>query len=168
MADEPTAKRAGGRGGNLASNLFALAALVFAVLAVALFIRDSRNQAPPVPTAVPGSNQIANVTDALEAQGLEVEAPPRLFIPRGALQAPGQGIEVDGAPGFIFLYADAEAARADATGADPETIVPERLAGTPTPAGERRLTQGSNVVVVLVGGSEETWQKVEAAVASLR
>ena len=29
------------------------------------------------------------------------------------------------------------------------------------------MTQGSNVIVLLVGGSPETWQKVEAAVASL-
>jgi hypothetical protein len=29
------------------------------------------------------------------------------------------------------------------------------------------MTQGSNVIVLLVGGSAETWQKVEAAVASL-
>ena len=168
MADESTAKRTGARRGNLASNLFALAALVFGILAVALFIRDSRGGVPPVPTAVPGGNQIANVTDALEAQGLEVESPPRLFIPRGALQAPGQGVEIDGTPGFIFLYPDMEAARADADGTDPDSVVPERLAGTPAPAGERRLTQGSNVVVLLVGGSEETWQKVETAVASLR
>ena len=85
----------------------------------------------------------------------------------GALNAPGQGVLIDGSPGFIFLYPDEASATADAAGADPDAIVPARLAGTPAPEGARRLTQGSNVIVLLVGGSEETWQKVEAAVASL-
>jgi hypothetical protein len=80
---------------------------------------------------------------------------------------PGQGVEVDGMPAFIFLYPDAETARADAASVAVDEVVPERLAGTPTPDGERRMTQGSNVVVLLVGDSPETWQKVEAAVASL-
>jgi hypothetical protein len=80
---------------------------------------------------------------------------------------PGQGIEIDGAPAFIFLYPDEAKALADAAGVDANDVVPERLAGTPTPEGERRLTQGSNVIVVVVGGSAETWQKVETAVASL-
>jgi len=46
-------------------------------------------------------------------------------------------------------------------------VVPKRPGGTPTPDVDARLTQGSNVIVLLVGGSAETWQKVEAAVASL-
>jgi hypothetical protein len=29
------------------------------------------------------------------------------------------------------------------------------------------MVQGSNVILLLVGGDEETWRKVEAAVASL-
>jgi hypothetical protein len=50
---------------------------------------------------------------------------------------------------------------------DAVDVVPTRPAGTPTPDGEARMTQGSNVIVLLAGGSLETWQKVEAAVASL-
>ena len=61
---------------------------------------------------------MVNVTDALRAQGLDIQQPPGLFIPRGALDAPGQGIEIDGDPGFIFLYPDVETARLDAEDAD--------------------------------------------------
>jgi hypothetical protein len=153
---------------NLLSTVFAVAAVLFAVLAVVLYVRDSnRGGIAPVPTAAPGGNQIVNVTDALRAQGLTVEQPPRLFIPAGALPVPGQGILIDGSPGFIFLFGDAAAAQSAAQSTDADHIIPERLAGTPAPSGVRRLAQGSNVIVVLIDSSEETWQKVRAAVAQL-
>jgi hypothetical protein len=151
---------------NLLSNAFAIAAVLFGVAAVVLYLRGSGGTAP-IPTPAPGGNEIINVIEALKAEGLRVEQPPRLFIPRGALDVPGQGVEVDGTPGFIFRFPDAESARAAAAGVDPASLVPERIAGTPAPAGERRLTQNSNVIVLLVGGSDETWQRVQEAVASL-
>ncbi len=159
---KPTARKRS----NALSNVFAVAAVAFAILAAVLYFRQGSGVAP-VPTAAPGGNQIVNVTGALKAQGLDVQQPPGLFVPVGALQAPGQGVEIDGHPGFIFLYPDAETARADVEGVDPDSIVPELLRGTPTPEGERRAVMGSNVVVLLIGGDEETWQKVQAAVASL-
>lgn len=164
---EETGKPSGRRRGNMASNLFALAAIAFGVLALILYLRNPGGGTAPVPIAAPGGNEFVNVTDALRAQDLDVQQPPGLFIPRGALDVPGQGVEVDGMPAFIFLYPDGETARADAATAEADDVVPERLGGTPTPDGERRMTQGSNVVVLVVGGSPETWQKVEAAVASL-
>src|SRR5215213_8133485 len=157
---------AGRRRSNSMSNLFALAAVVFGVLALVLYFRNPGGGIAPVPVATPGGNELVNVTDALRSQGLDVEQPRGLFIPRGALDVPGQGVEVDGTPAFIFLYPDAETARTDAAGVDAADVVPNR-AGTPTPGGEARMTQGSNVIVLLVGGGSETWQKVEAAVASL-
>ena len=164
---EAAGTSAGARRSNTASNVFALAAVVFGVLALILYLRNPGGGIAPVPTAAPGGNQIVNVTDALRGQGLDVQQPRGLFVPRGALDVPGQGIEIDGAPAFIFLYPDEPSARADAAGVDANDVVPERLAGTPTPKGERRMTQRSNVIVLVVGGSAETWQKVETAVASL-
>jgi hypothetical protein len=164
---EHAEKPPGRRRSNTASNLFALAAVVFGVLALILYFRNPGGGIAPVPVATPGGNQLVNVTDALRSQGLDVEQPRGLFIPRGALDVPGQGVEIDGMPAFIFLYPDAETARADAAGVDAVDVIPKRPAGTPTPDGEARMTQGSNVIVLLVGGSSETWQKVEAAVASL-
>jgi hypothetical protein len=150
----------------MASNLFAIAAVVFAIIAIVLYLRPGGSGVAPIPTAAPGGNQIVNVSEALKAQGLEVQQPPRLFIPAGKLAVPGQGLEINGYPAFVFLFEDAAAAQAAAS-ADPNTLVPERLAGTPAPAGERRMVQGSNVVLLLVGGDDETWQKVERAVGSL-
>ena len=164
---EPTGRPDRARRTNTASNLLALAAVVFGVLALVLYLRNPGGGIAPVPTAAPGGNQIVNVTEALRAQDLDVQQPPGLFVPRGALDVPGQGVEIDGAPAFIFLYPDEATAQADAAGVNASDVVPERLAGSPTPDGERRMTQGSNVIVLVVGGSEEMWQKVETAVASL-
>src|SRR5215203_3870791 len=111
---EATGTSSGRRRSNLASNLFALAAVVFGVLALILYLRNPGGGIAPVPTAAPGGNQIVNVTDALRAQGLDVQQPRGLFVPRGALDVPGQGVEIDGSPAYVFLYPDAETAQADA------------------------------------------------------
>ena len=153
---------------NLLSNLFLALAVLFAAVAVFLFVRGpGLRGVAPVPTAAPGGNQVVNVTDALRAEGLEVQQPPGVFVPVGALQSPGQGIAIDGIPAFVFLYPDAATAAADAARADPNSVVPATLKGTPVAVGERRLAQGSNVVLVMAGGGDETWRKVEAAIARL-
>jgi hypothetical protein len=150
----------------LASNLFAVAAVVFAIIAIVLYLRPGGSGVAPIPTAAPGGNQIINVVEALKAQGLDVQQPKGLFIPANKLDVPGQGLQINGKPAFVFLFKDAAAAQA-AANVDPDTLVPEKLAGTPAPSGERRLAQGSNVVLLLVGGDDATWQKVERAVAGL-
>jgi hypothetical protein len=157
------------RGRNTLSNIFAFAAVIFAIVAIVLYFRGPGTGpgVAPLPTAAPESNQIVNVTEALKGQGLAVEQPPGLFIPRRTLSVPGQGVEIDGHPGFIFLYGDAEAARSDVAGVNPEDVVPERVGGQPAPEGERRLAQGSNVALLMIGGNDETWSKVETALASL-
>jgi hypothetical protein len=152
---------------NMASNIFAVLAVIFAVLAVVLYLRPGGGGIAPIPTAAPGKNQIVNVTEALKAQGLDIVQPPGLFVPRGALAVPGQGIDINGQPGFVFIFDDAAAAQAAATSVNPDAVVPARLAGTPAPPGERRTVQGSNVVVLLIDGDAATWQKVQDAVASL-
>ena len=101
----------GRRRSNTVSNLFALAAVVYGLLALILYFRNPGGGIAPVPVATPGGNELVNVTDALRNQGLDVKQPRGLFIPRGALDVPGQGVEVEGMPAYIFLYPDAEAAR---------------------------------------------------------
>lgn len=158
---------AGGRGRRTLSNLFAALAVVFAVIAIVLFARDRRFGVAPVPTAAPGGSQIVNVVGALERSGLSVAQPPGSFIPKGALAVPGQGVEIDGNPGFIFLYESAAAAVADAATVAPDAVVPERVGKDPAPPGQRRMVQGSNVILLMIGGSDQTWQKVESAITML-
>ena len=77
--------------GNLLSTVFAVAAVLFAILAVVLYVRDSsRVGVAPVPTAAPGANQIVNVTDALRAQGLDHRAASTPLHPGGCAACPGR------------------------------------------------------------------------------
>ncbi|MEZ4561263.1 MAG: hypothetical protein R2853_00815 [Thermomicrobiales bacterium] len=151
---------------NTLSNLFAAVAVILAILAVVLYLRPGRGIAP-VPTAAPGGNQLINVVRALETEGLEVRQPQGLFVPAEDGGVPGQGLEIAGDPAFVFLYPDESQAQDAVLTLDPAAVVPGELRGTPMPAGERRITQGSNVVLIMAGGDDATWQKVEAAVAGL-
>ena len=151
---------------NTLSNIFAAVAVIFAILAVVLYLRPGQGIAP-VPTAVPGGNQLINVVRALESQGLQVSQPQGMFVPAGEGGVPGQGLEVAGYPAFVFLYPDESQAQGAVLTLDPAAVVPNEVRGTPMPEGERRITQGSNVVLIMAGGDEATWQKVEAAVAGL-
>jgi hypothetical protein len=155
-----------GRSRNTLSNILAVVAVLFAILAVVLFLRGGRGVAP-VPTAVPGGNQLINVVRALEAQGLEVSQPQGMFVPAGESGVPGQGLEIAGNPAFVFLFPDQDQAQGAVLTLDPAGVVPDSLRGTPMPQGERRITQGSNVVLIMVGGNDATWQKVETAIAGL-
>lgn len=152
---------------NTVSNLFAVAAVVFGILAVVLYLRDSRGGVAPVPTAAPGHNQIVNVTTALKQEGLQVEQPPGQFIPVGELAVPGQGIEINGHPGFVFLFADTAAAQAAVEDIDVDRLAPDRIAGTPAPEGQRFLAQASNVLLLLIGADDETWEAVQRALGTL-
>lgn len=151
---------------NTLSNILAVVAVLFAILAVVLYLRPGRGIAP-VPTAVPGGNQLINVVRALEGQGLAVSQPQGMFVPAGDAGVPGQGLEIAGNPAFVFLFPDQSQAQGAALTLDPAAVVPDALRGTPMPEGERRITQGSNVVLIMAGGDDAAWQKVEAAVASL-
>ena len=152
--------------GNTLSNVFAVVAVIFAILAVVLYLRPGRGIAP-VPTAVPGGNQLINVVRALEAEGLQVTQPQGLFVPAGDGGVPGQGLEIAGAPAFVFLFPDDTQAQGAVLTLDPAAVIPDQIRGTPMPEGERRITQGSNVVLVMAGGDDTTWQKVETAVSGL-
>ena len=152
--------------GNTLSNVFAVVAVIFAILAVVLYLRPGRGIAP-VPTAVPGGNQLINVVRALEAEGLQVTQPQGLFVPAGDAGVPGQGLEIAGAPAFVFLFPDDTQAQGAVLTLDPAAVIPDQIRGTPMPEGERRITQGSNVVLVMAGGDDTTWQKVETAVSGL-
>lgn len=151
---------------NTLSNILAVVAVIFAILAVVLYLRP-RTAVAPVPTAAPGGNQLINVVRALEGQSLAVSQPQGLFVPAGEAGVPGQGLDIAGSPAFVFLFPDETQAQGAVLITDPAAVIPVEIRGTPMPAGERRITQGSNVVLVMAGGDDATWQKVEAAISGL-
>lgn len=151
----------------LSTALFAVAAILFAVVAV-LYVQEWREgeKTPPPPPSIPGQAEIKNVVDALQAEGLTVE-----YLRQGArapeLSAPGQGLTVDGVPLYVFIYENPGAREEESVEIDAATLVLLTTTGTPVPGGPFRIAEGSNVLAVLTGGSDEVAAKVARAIASL-
>jgi len=121
------------------------------------------------PTSPAGNQEFVDVIEALEREGLEVQV-ARRGVRSPTLGRPGQGAVADGAPLYIFVFdtvAEREAVTAAAR-ADPTTVLPAQTPfGTPVVTGEVRVAAGSNVIVALVGGADETAARVRRAIAGL-
>lgn len=158
------------------STILFIAAILFAAAAVYLFVtEDSTPDGPVVPTAEAGRNEFATVIEALRDAGLENVDPGRYTATASQLQQPGQVIEIGDLNAFVFIYPDADpdaaiaAREADAADLDPETLeLTARTAERPLNENEEtHVFQSSNVIVVLVGGDEETVTTVQDAIESL-
>ncbi len=151
----------------LATALFALAAVLF-ILVAALYLRDrfQEEPTPPPPPSEPGHAQLVNVVQALRAQGLKAEyARQGVRIPE--LTAAGQGLVVEGAPLYVFLFEDPATREAEVAGLDLKNLTLLSTLGTPVATGPLHTVQGSNVFAVLAGGSDDVIAKVDQAITGL-
>jgi hypothetical protein len=149
--------------------LFAAAGAILIAMGV-IYYRDRQddNEFPPVPTAIPGENQVSNVVTALRAEGLDVSfeiTPPTARA--DDLSEPGQGVQVDDTPLYLFIFPDTELREAESTELDPATFHLASTAGTPVSTEPVQIFAGSNVVAALYGGSPELAEQVEAAIEGL-
>jgi len=162
----PSAKK----GWPLSSILLLGLAAALALLSVLLYTGTVRigPQTPPPPPATPGKLQTVDVVEALRAQGLTAE-PSRVFVPIREFKVPGQGVTVNGAPLLVFIFPDPDAAKAAFAAADPANVLPPTLpgGGGAAPPDEVTLAQGSNVAAALVGGDQDTRDKVTTAIEGL-
>ena len=161
-------KRSGRRPRRLASNLLLVASLVLGIAAVVLFVRDRQQteQTLVPPTAEPGKNDLVSVANALKAEGLKVE------YGRGAtksanLDPPGQLLDVEGTPLYVFVYPDVASREAQSGDLDPASIRVTSPSGRPVEIGTPHLSATSNVIVLLAGGSTDLADRVDRAVARL-
>ncbi len=170
MGDDGRQRPGRGRGGIGSTLLMAAAALVLlGVGFVYLRDRNDTDPTPPPPTSPPGHNEMRDIVQALRDQGLEVNYGQR-GLTSALLSVPGQPLTVDGAPLYVFVYREVAKREQESAGADPAEILRPRSGpgpGTPVPPGEPHLAAGSNVLVVLNGGDDETAAKVERAIAGL-
>lgn len=148
--------------------LFAVAAVLFIIVGVMYFRDDQKdNGSAPTPVSIPGKAQLKNVFDALAAKDLDVEyargAGPRFE----ALAPPAQGLIVNGLPLYVFIYEDPSLREEGTVDLTPEDLVPQPLVrggSTPEASGAPHGVGNSNIYVVLLGGDEETIEKVDAAI----
>jgi hypothetical protein len=147
--------------------MFGAAAILLVVVGV-MYYRDRQKQdeTPPPPVASPGGNQLINVVEALRAQGLKTEILPRTAR-ADELSEVAQGLTVDGAPLYVFLYPDTAGREGESKGLDPATLAVRSASGTPVATGTPHVISHSNVIAALYGGSSQVAGKVDAAINGL-
>src|SRR5262245_21837035 len=150
--------------------------MIFAVAAVAVLAygiwqsQDDETDSPnPPPAATPGAYKFIDVVNALKSEGFEVEI-IRSSFRSPQLSVPGQGVEVDGSPIYLFIYlgqSGVEAREADSKDIDPATLTVSTVSGTPVAARESRVVFNSNVIAIVPSSSQDVSDKVDSAIQGL-
>lgn len=161
----------------LLSNVLFAAMIVLAAAMVYLYFFDNHffKDGPEPPACKSGQNELICVLDALKAQDFDRVEPGRYTASANQLTQPGQVIEIDDLNAFLFVYpaATGEAAiaerEADAADLDAATLeITSRVAQQPLTDGEEiHVFQQSNVILILVGGTDEEVQMVQTAMDTL-
>ena len=165
MAGAPSSKAKRAR--QLSTMLYVISAVLIVVV-FALYFRDrgQKTQTPPTPASIPGQNELINVVDALQVQGLSVKAAPG-GASTDAFTPPGQVLSVNDKTVYVFIYASPDDRTIDSDGLDPSTIAITTLAGTAVPAAELTVFSQSNVIAVLVDGDASLAAKIDAGTKAL-
>lgn len=160
----------------LSNILFALT-FVAAAVVVYLYFFDNRifTSGPEAPACETGRNELVCVVNALKDQDFDRVEFGRYTASADQLSQPGQVIEINDLNGFLFVYpaatGDQGVADREADGAtlDASTVViTSRTSDRPLNDGEDvYVVQHSNIIFVLVGGSEEENAMVQEAIESL-
>lgn len=156
--------------------LFALTFVAAGVVAYLYFVDDRFfNDGPNPPACDENAGELACVVTALEQQDFDKVEYGRYTASADQLTPPGQVLEIDGLNGFVFVYPAATieegtaAREEDGANLDAETIViTSRTADRPLNENEDVfVVQHSNVIFILVGGTEEDRAMVQEAIESL-
>ena len=160
----------------LSNILFALMVVAAGVVAYLYFVEDQFFQEGPKPPACEqGRNELICVIEALKAQDFDRVEPGRYTATANQLSQPGQVIEINEINAFLFIYPDATgnkavaAREADAADLDPETLqVTARISERPLNEGEEiTVYQQSNVILIVIGGSDNELASIKAAMDTL-
>lgn len=165
------------RGAQILSTLLFLVALVFAGAAIYIWYIDEEptEDVPPVPTATPGLNTLADVLGSLEEAGLDGDyGRSPATVKSNQMSPPGQHLIVEDQSVYVFIFpsGDAQSAAAAreeaAQDLDPATMTLTTPSGQSFGEGETlTVSDGSNVIAVLVGGDEELQTQVRDVIEGL-
>lgn len=159
------------------SNILFALTLVAALMVVYLYFFDDRffSDGPEPPACDTNSSELACVVAALKQQDFDSVDYGRYTASADQLSQPGQVVEIDGKNGFVFVYPAAtleegvQLREADGANIDPESLViTSRTSERPLNEGEDVfVAQHSNIIFILVGGTEDENSKVQEALESL-
>ncbi len=165
------------RGAQLLSTLLFLAALVFAGAAIYIWYIDEEpaDNLPPVPTATPGLHTLADVLNAFRNAGLDGDyGRSPATVKSNQMDPPGQHLIIEDQSVYVFIFpsGDAESAVASREAAaqdlDPATMTLTTPSGQSFSTGETlSISEGSNVIAVLVGGDADLQAQVRDVIEGL-
>lgn len=160
----------------LSNVLFALTFVAAGIVAY-LYFFDNRffSDGPEPPACDVGSSELACVVAALRQQDFDRVDYGRFTASADQLSQPGQVVEINDLNGFVFVYPAASleegVAMREEDGADIDTdtiVITSRTSDRPLNEGEDvYVVQHSNIIFILVGGTEEDNAKVRDAIESL-
>jgi hypothetical protein len=174
MRDSQSSARSRRRSQRISTILF-IAALVFAAAAVVIWIIGDAgpDRDPPVPTAIPGQYNLANVLEELEAAGLDGDyGRSPATVESSQIETPGQHLKVEGQSLWVFLFTGPNGvANREAAGAalDPATmtLLTPTSGNDVTDGAPITIAQGANVIVALVGGDPALQAAVQDVIEGL-
>jgi hypothetical protein len=156
------------RGNTLSSVLFAALVVAFAAT-VLLYLRREEEAVPsPVPPSPEaGHHELVDVKSALEAAGLTVAYGRGTVKAPGLSPPPGQLLTTGETTLFVFIFSDMASRAAASAGLDEAAFRLTTSSGAPVATEGLLLTQGSNVLVAVSGGSSETREQVDRVIQVL-
>ncbi len=165
------------RGAQILSTLLFLVALLFAGAAIYIWYIDEEtsDNVPPGPTATPGLYTLADILNAFKAAGLEGDyGRSPATVKSNQMNPPGQHLIIDDQSVYVFIFpsGDAQSAAAAreeaAQDLDPATMTLNTPSGQSFGEGETlTVSEGSNVIAVLVGGDDELQTQVRDVIEGL-
>lgn len=160
----------------LSNILFALT-FVAAGVVVYLYFFDNRffGDGPEAPACDVSSSELACVIAALRDQDFDHVDYGRYTAAADQLSQPGQVVEINDMLGFVFVYPAAtledgvQLREADGANLNPETLeITSRTSDRPLNEGEDVfVVQHSNIIFILVGGTESDHAMVQEAIETL-
>lgn len=160
----------GRRTQSIVSSLLMITSIALLAAVGFLYFRDrDKSDDPTPPTPVAGHNQAIDVLEAFRAEDLDAKFGEQGTDVRSAiLERPGQRVDLSSGAAYIFIYPDVASQEQATLDVAPDDIDLTDISGDPVDLNEAELFTGSNVAVVLVDASQETADRVRAAVAALK
>lgn len=159
------------------SNILFVLVLIAAAVVGYLYFFDDRffNEGPEAPACEAGRNQLICVITALKEQDFDRVEPGRYTASTNQLSQPGQVIEINKLNAFLFIYPGAtgqdgiQLREADSAKLDPDTLqITARISDRPLNKGEDiHVFEHSNIILILVGGTDAEVANVQAAIDTL-
>lgn len=147
--------------------LFVVAAVLFAYVAYAYYQERSDDTGTvPTPQSVAGKAELKNVHDAIGAQGATVEYGRQTVRIEGVTPV-GQQLTVEGTPVYIFIFDSPETRAEQTADLSADSLEIKTPSGADAATGDLAISQGSNVLVVSDGATEDVQKTIDAGVQSL-